>query len=157
MPTPQLPINGIIGDWESGSGHIPRRGLIRSWLPRIRPTRSVLDSCRGDEVKTLALLVILSGPAQVARRLPVTIEVKRDVEVTHNTEPYESRGKLYLDDVKAKAFRLTKGQRFQMLKIGQEGSCRIRFEEKEYGLTSCPWLEGFRDHQTDVFSIVSEK
>src|ERR1700694_503220 len=102
-------------------------------------------------------MVILSMPTQVPRHLPITVEVKRDVDVTHNAEPYESRGKLYLDNPKAKAFRLKKGQRFQMIKIGQEGSCRIRFEDQDYGLTSCPWLEGFSDHQADVFIIVSKK
>jgi hypothetical protein len=96
-------------------------------------------------VKIIALMVILSIPTQVPRHLPITVEVKRDVDVTHNAEPYESRGKLYLDNPKAKAFRLKKGQRFQMIKIGQEGSCRIRFEDQDYGLTSCPWLEGFSD------------
>ena len=108
-------------------------------------------------MKAIALLMILAVPGQVARRLPVTIEVKRDVEVAHYPESHESRGTLYLDDVKAKAFRLKKGQRFQMLEVGQEGGCRIRFEEKEYGLISCPWLPGFRDHQMDIFSIIGKK
>jgi hypothetical protein len=101
-------------------------------------------------VKVIALAIVLSFPAQVAGPLPVTIEVKRNVEVTHYTDPHQSRGKLYLEDAKAKAFRLTKGRRFQMVQIGKEGSCRIRFDGNEYGLTSCPWLEGFSDHQTDV-------
>jgi hypothetical protein len=105
-------------------------------------------------MKTIAFLLILGVQAQV---LPVTIEVKHDVEVIHNSEPNESRGKLYLDDRKLKEFRLTKGQRFQMVETGKEGSCRIRFEGNEYGLTSCPWLEGFTDHQADVFSIVDSK
>ncbi len=108
-------------------------------------------------MKTIALLVILSAPTQVSRHLPITVELKRDVEVAHNAESYEPRGKLYLDDPKAKAFRLRKGERFQMVEIGQEGSCRIRFKDQDYGLTSCPWLEGFSDHQTDVFTIVSKK
>jgi len=107
-------------------------------------------------MKTIALLMICSVSAQVSMHLPVTIEVKQDVEVTQ-AYSQESRGKLRLDDVKAQAFRLRKGQRFQMVKIGQEGSCRITFEGKEYGLTSCPWLDGFTDHQTDVFSIVTKK
>jgi streptogramin lyase len=108
-------------------------------------------------VKTIALLIIFSAPTQVAGHLPVTVEVKRDVEVSHNAASYESRGKLSLGDAKAKAFRLKKGQRFQMVEIGQEGSCWIRFANKEYRLTSCPWLDGFRDHQTEIFSTVTEK
>jgi hypothetical protein len=117
----------------------------------------VLKLSRGGELKAIVLLIIFAGPAQFAGHLPVTIEVKRDVEVTHNSKAHESRGKLYLDDVKVKAFRLKKGQRFQMVEIGQEGSCRIRFGDNEYGLTSCPWLEGFSDHQTDVFKIVMKR
>ncbi len=57
------------------------------------------------EVKTFALLMIFGVSAQVSAtqvssHLPVTIEVKQDVEVT---EAYsqESRGKLHLDNVKA--------------------------------------------------------
>jgi streptogramin lyase len=108
-------------------------------------------------VKAIALLIVFSAPTQITGHLPVTIEVKRDVEVSHNAASHESRGKLFLSDAKAKAFRLRKGQRFQMVKIGQEGSCWIRFEDKEYSLMSCPWLEGFRDHQTDVFHTLSRK
>src|SRR5271165_5799809 len=106
--------------------------------------------------------VVLNRMAQNPRAaapsqdLAITIEVKQDVEVTQ-AYSQESRGKLHLDNVEAQAFRLRKGQRFQMVEIGQEGSCRITFEGKEYGLTSCPWLEGFSDHQADVFSIVTEK
>ena len=104
-------------------------------------------------VNRMALNPRVAAPSQ---EWPITIEVKQDVEVTQ-AYSQESRGKLHLDNVKAQAFRLRKGQRFQMVKIGQEGSCRIAFEGKEYGLTSCPWLEGFSDHQTDVFSIVTDK
>jgi len=107
-------------------------------------------------VKRVALFMIFGALAQVSRQLPVTIEVKQDVEVTQ-AYSQDSRGKLRLDNVKAQAFRIRKGQRFQMVKIGQEGSCRITFEGEEYGLTSCPWLDGFTDHQTDVFSIVTKK
>jgi hypothetical protein len=83
--------------------------------------------------------------------------VKQDVAVIRNPGRYESRGKLYLEDWKAKPFQLKKGQQFQMVKTGTEGSCRIRFEDQEYGLTSCPWREGFRDHQADIFLIVRKK
>jgi hypothetical protein len=108
-------------------------------------------------MKIIVLLMILTAPGQVSRRLPVTIEVKRDVEVTQYTDSHDPRGTLYLDNIKEKAFRLKKGQRFQMLEVGQEGGCRIRYQDREYGLISCPWLEGFRDHQTDVFSIFDKK
>ena len=104
----------------------------------------------------LALWVLLSTATQSNDR-PITVEVRQDVEVIHNTNSYESRGKLYLTDLKTKEFRLKKGQKFQMIQITGEGSCRIRFEGAEYGLTSCPWLDGFRDHQTDVFVIVKNE
>jgi hypothetical protein len=110
-------------------------------------------------IPTLSLLtlwVLFSTPTQ-SKDIPITVEVRKDVEVTHNTKPYESRGKLYLTDLNTKEFRLKKGERFQMIQMTGEGSCRIRFEGKEYGLTSCPWLDGFRDHQTDVFVIVKDQ
>jgi hypothetical protein len=115
-----------------------------------------LQSSRGEDVRIIALLIIFAA-LQMTRHLPITVEVERDVEVTGNTESAERRGILYLDNLKAESFRLKKGQRFQMIAVGQEGGCRIRFDGKEYGLTSCPWLEGFRDHQTDVFRVVTKK
>lgn len=90
---------------------------------------------------------------QGAERLPLTIEIKQDVQVRNNYEIPEHRGVLYLEDAKTAAFQIKKGQHFQMVRIGKEGSCRIRFENKEYGLRSCPWLDGFRDHQADIFSV----
>lgn len=44
-----------------------------------------------------------------------------------------------------------------MIKIGPEGGWEIKFGGQQYGLTSCPWLEGFSDHQTDVFTVISKK
>jgi len=119
-------------------------------------TRSAYTDLVTANLSLLALWVLFSAPPQSKYR-PITVEVRQDVEVTHNTTPYESRGTLYLTDLNAKEFRFKKGQRFQMIQIMGEGSCRIRFEDKEYGLTSCPWLDGFRDHQTDVFVIVRSK
>jgi hypothetical protein len=130
--------------------------MICVTVPR-SPWITVLESRRGGGMKTIVLLMILTAPGQVSRRLPVTIEVKRDVEVVQFQKANDSRGTLYLDDFTARPFRLKKGQRFQMLEVGQEGGCRIRFEDREYGLISCPWLDGFRDHQTDVFSNVGKK
>ena len=108
-------------------------------------------------MKTIALLIMFSGPIQAAVDLPITIEVKQDVEVAHKADSHESRGKLYLADPQAQSFWLRKGQKFQMVRVDQEGSCQIRFENREYGLTSCPWLRGFRDHQTDIFHIVTKR
>ena len=111
---------------------------------------------KGGEVKTVALLMIFSVSVQASWHLPVTIEVTQAVEVTQ-AYAQEARGKLRLGNVKAQAFWLRKGQRFQMVEIGQEGSCWIAFEGKKYGLTSCPWLDGFSDHQADVFRIVTKE
>jgi hypothetical protein len=106
---------------------------------------------------TIALLIALSTPLQTSGNPRAIIELKKDVEVTHHEGlGGELRGKLYLEDVSVRPFRLKKGQRFQMLKIGQEGGCRIRVEKKEYDVTSCPWLPGFRDHQSDIFQIVTK-
>jgi hypothetical protein len=44
-----------------------------------------------------------------------------------------------------------------MLQVNKEGGCRIEFEKKQYDVSSCPWLDGFTDHQEDVFKVVSER
>ena len=44
-----------------------------------------------------------------------------------------------------------------MVKIYDEGGCRIEFEKKRYDVSSCPWLDGFTDHQQDVFRVVSTR
>ena len=54
-------------------------------------------------------------------------------------------------------FVIRKGETFQMIAIGQEGGCRIRVEKREYEVSSCPWLDGFADHQTSVFEIVGRR
>src|ERR1700682_6503974 len=96
--------------------------------------------------------------AQPRPRVPVTIEVARDVEVKPYSElrrpdgSYlkQMRGTLYIART-FKGFWIEKGHTFQMVKIYGEGGCRIRFEKREYDLGSCPWLEGFTDRQTDIF------
>lgn len=87
--------------------------------------------------------------------LPVTIEVSQDVPVrTSERRPGGSygqeRGSLY----SRTALLIGAAQRFEMIEILGEGGCRIRFDGSEYELSSCPWLPGFRDHQTDIFRIV---
>lgn len=71
----------------------------------------------------IALCSILAA-LQVTGQRPITIEVERNVEVTRNTEGGERRGLLYLDDTKSLPFRLTKGQRFEVVAVLQEGGCR---------------------------------
>ena len=89
-------------------------------------------------------------------RLPITIEVKRDVEVlTWDYRRAEARGTLYLGLVDATGFRLRRGQRFQVIKVEGEGQCWIRVLGKKYLLMSCPWFEDYRDHQSDIFAVVT--
>ena len=110
---------------------------------------------------TLAMCIALAAlPAYqsstAAWRLPATIQVRQDVLVRLNDTPKQQRGVLYIAGSKSfEPFTLKKGQRFQMLAVLREGECRIRFEKTDYLVTSCPWLEGFTDHQSDVFEVVS--
>ena len=106
---------------------------------------------------SLALFLIFSTPIQGRKALPITIEVQRDVEVKHNSLPYELKGVLYLYEPTAKDFQLKKGQRFQMIEVLSEGGCRISVGGKNFAITSCPWLDGFSDHQENVFRIVPSK
>jgi hypothetical protein len=53
------------------------------------------------------------------------------------------------------SFTIKKGQRFLMVKVYSEGECRIEFERRQYDVSSCPWMDGFTDHQEDVFKVVS--
>jgi hypothetical protein len=54
------------------------------------------------------------------------------------------------------SFVARKGQTFQMIKVGREGSCQIRFDRREYDLSSCPWLDGLTDHQTDIYEVTKK-
>jgi hypothetical protein len=102
----------------------------------------------------LAFSLLAFQPIQTSIGLPITIEVQRDVDVIHNALPYESKGVLYLYEPSARDFSFKKGQRFEMVETLPEGSCRIRFEGKTFGITSCPWLPGFADHQAPVFRVI---
>lgn len=111
----------------------------------------------------LAFVFLLAPkvPAQKytsSSRLPLTVEVQKDVEVTHETVGGQEKGKLYLGGpLSSKDFVIKKGQRFQMTAVHQEGGCRIRFENRQYDISSCPWLEGFTDHQAGVFRVIEER
>lgn len=102
---------------------------------------------------SVALAWLLTSWSQGSKP-PVTIEALQDVDVIVNRSPNEPRGKLCLEDSRDKPFTIKKGERFQMVRVASEGGCRIRHEEKEFNVTSCPWLEGFRDHQTDFFRVI---
>ena len=59
---------------------------------------------------SLLALWVLFSPGTQSKDRPITIEVRQDVEVTHNTESYESRGKLYLTDLNTRNFGLRKAR-----------------------------------------------
>jgi hypothetical protein len=103
-----------------------------------------------------ALGVVLCVLLQSANQLPITIEVEQEVDVQHNADPSgkEQRGTLYLYEAKSEDFQLKKSQQFQIVATGLAGSCRIRFHKKLFGISSCPWVDGFTDHQADIFRIV---
>jgi hypothetical protein len=109
----------------------------------------------------IAVSLTVVAPLQTGWRMPATIEVTQDVEVRHLSRSDllsgEPRGVLLLGGGQAelKAFQIKKGQTFQMLAIFTEGECRIKFGNDECVITSCPWLDGFRDHQADIFRVTS--
>ncbi len=94
-----------------------------------------------------------SMPRQTTWRLPVTIEALQDVPAHAEGAGRQARGVLYVG--RGQTFTVKKGQRFLMVKLYDEGGCRIEFEKKQYDVSTCPWLDGFADHQEDVFKVVS--
>ncbi len=98
---------------------------------------------------------MLVSAEQSRWHLPVTIEVTRDVDVKSSEgRAGDSSGQLRGTLYGSKEFRIRRGERFQMVKIYTEGECRIRFKKREYDLSSCYWLDGFTDHQSDIFRII---
>jgi hypothetical protein len=104
----------------------------------------------------LAVLLLVVPLAQTRWDLPVTVRVLRDVQARgylpeeHGAQT--ARGVLYTD-----RFLIRKFETFQMVKIYAEGECRIRFRNREHDVASCPWLDGFRDHQADIFQVLPKK
>jgi hypothetical protein len=94
-------------------------------------------------------VAIFPVAGQTRWRFPVPFEALKDVQA----KPVESGGQLRgtLNVGGGKAFTIRKGQRFFMVKAYTEGECRIQFENKQYDVSSCPWMDGFADHQEDVF------
>jgi hypothetical protein len=107
------------------------------------------------ETITLFALFILQATAKPPNDRPMTIAVTKDIILERyrtEREQQHIRGLLqFFDDEKPIVIR--RGHTFQMVnKTGQmEGGCRIRFERREYEIASCWWLEGFSDHQADIF------
>jgi hypothetical protein len=103
-----------------------------------------------------AVCVALSAIPTVGQtkwRLPVTIEAVRDVSAAAVETGRQERGVLYVG--RGKSFTIKKGQRFLMVAVAAEGGCRIEFEKKQYDVSSCPWLDGFADHQEDFFKVIT--
>lgn len=90
---------------------------------------------------------------QTKWRLPAQIEAVQDILA----QPFETqgqvRGVLYVG--RGNSFTIKKSERFLMVTVGAEGGCRVEFNKKQYDASSCPWLDGFTDHQQDFFKVVS--
>jgi hypothetical protein len=99
--------------------------------------------------------LVLSASTQATWRLPATIEALQDVPVQSVQPSRQLRGVLYVAG--EGTFTIKRGQRFLMVKVYDEGECRIKFEKREYNVSSCPWLDGFTDHQEDVFKVASDR
>jgi hypothetical protein len=112
-----------------------------------------LKSMNGPIGVACVALTALATIGQTKWRLPVTIEALRDVPAHAEETRGQARGVLNLG--RGESFTVKKGQRFLMVEIHDEGGCRIQFEKKQYDVSSCPWLDGFTDHQEDVFKVVS--
>lgn len=107
------------------------------------------------KILLLCVGVVFAQGVPPGTRLPVTIEVKQDVDVVGAVPLHGDRGKLYVvSPPDTKTLRLHKGERFRMTKILEEGECRIRIRSKDLNLLYCPWLEGFSDPQTDFFEVI---
>lgn len=99
------------------------------------------------------VILAVSTIGQARWDLPATIEALQDVPARAEETGGQKRGVLYVG--REESFVVKKGQRFLMVQIHQEGGCRIEFEKRQYDVSSCPWLDGFRDHQEDVFRVIS--
>ena len=82
--------------------------------------------------------------------VPVTIEVTRDVPVKASQGYFQERGTLY----SSTDFVIPKGERFRTVELGAEGSCEIEYQRERFPLSSCPWMPGFTDHQSDIYVVV---
>jgi hypothetical protein len=101
----------------------------------------------------LAMIATVATIGQARWRLPATIEAVQDVSTRSVETAGQARGVLYVG--RGNSFTIKKGEHFLMVKIATEGGCRIEYEKRQYNVSSCPWLDGFRDHQEDFFKIVA--
>lgn len=104
----------------------------------------------GARLGILMGIIVYNTEVIFAETLPVTIEVTKDVSGLDGSHSWQKKGNLYSN----RAFQIRKGERFQMIEVFSEGECRIRYRGNEYNLSSCPWLPGFTDHQSETFVVV---
>ena len=101
---------------------------------------------------SVVVIALRAWPVPTTTQAPVSIVLRRDVEVRAQAESGpQRRGVLYADV----ALHLRIGERLVMIAIGEEGGCRVR--ARELTLSSCPWLPGFRDHQSEIFQVVGKR
>ena len=115
---------------------------------------------------TLAIAFTLTlQPAPRESRVPLTIEAVQDVVAKvpgPRGDERLPRGVLSLYGLstingESEVFTVKKGERFAMIEILNEGECRIRLRGRELNVSSCYWLEGFTDHQSDFFKVVPRR
>jgi hypothetical protein len=105
--------------------------------------------------------------AQSSWSVSATIEALTEVPVEVRTDGRQPRGVLVIssgdalmefgDGEPGVKFRIKKGQRFLMTEIHAEGGCSIKLKQREMFVGSCPWLDGFTDHEADIYKVVSGK
>ena len=91
-------------------------------------------------------------------RFPATIEVLQDVTVNTGLMGDFKRGVLQAAPLpwrRMPPFTLRRGERFQMLRVEDEGGCIVRIRHHTYDVSSCYWVSGFADAQADIFKVVS--
>lgn len=79
----------------------------------------------------------------------ITVRPLRDVPVMRGGAVQEQRGVLYGDT----AMVLPRGTMLISTPDVGEGSCRVYAGALRIALSSCPWLPGFRDHQSEIFAV----
>ena len=108
-----------------------------------------------------SLLTIQSGRFQKDPRVPVTIEVLRDV-ILERPDPSvrntpRRRGVLETWSTMEEPTTIKKGARFQTVEILGEGGCVIELQRERYSLSSCWWMSGFTDRQEDFFRVLPRR
>lgn len=86
-------------------------------------------------------------------KAPYIVRLKKDIVVRHCKSKLKKRV-LCAGSSDFKAFSLRQGRTFKVIELGDEGECKIAINKKKYYLSSCPWMDGFADHERDVYKIL---